>query len=185
MGVEPDWRALASAWPDGRVKFALMRGLLALRRRLADIFADGSYRPLATTGPHRSEIVAFARLSGRNAVIVVTGRRFGRATEKGRKWPSGGAWKASIVTEGFSAMSDVFAGGKVMTGPTLAASDLFDVLPVAVLQAQYTPARRERPRIKRPRLRNDPLGVRGLMRTTARKNGEAARDRGAGRPRGR
>jgi (1->4)-alpha-D-glucan 1-alpha-D-glucosylmutase len=148
MGAEPDWRALASAWHDGCVKFALARGLLALRSQLAHIFADGSYRPLATTGPHRSEIVAFARLSGRNAVIVVSGRRFGRATERGRKWPSGGAWNASVVTDGFSAMSDVFAGGKAMTGPTLAVSDLFDVLPVAVLQAYYTATSRERPRIK-------------------------------------
>jgi (1->4)-alpha-D-glucan 1-alpha-D-glucosylmutase len=148
MGAEPDWRALASTWPDGRVKFALTRGLLALRQRLADIFTDGSYRPLATTGPHRNEIVAFARLAGRNAVIVVTGRRFGRATDKGRRWPAGGAWNASVATEGFSAMSNVLAGGNAMTGPTLAASELFEVLPVAVLQAQYTRARREQPRIK-------------------------------------
>jgi (1->4)-alpha-D-glucan 1-alpha-D-glucosylmutase len=99
-------------------------------------------------GPHRNEIVAFARLAGRNAVIVVTGRRFGRATDKGRRWPAGGAWNASVATEGFSAISNVLAGGKAMTGPMLAASELFDVLPAAVLQAQYTPARRERPRIK-------------------------------------
>jgi (1->4)-alpha-D-glucan 1-alpha-D-glucosylmutase len=148
IDAKPDWRALASTWPDGRIKFALTRALLALRRRLPDIFTDGSYRPLAITGPHRNEIIAFARLAGRDAVIVVTGRRFGRATEKGRKWPSGGAWNAWVVTEGFSAMSNVLAGGNVMTAPTLAASDLFDVLPVAVLQAQYAPARRERPRIK-------------------------------------
>jgi hypothetical protein len=87
-------------------------------------------------------------LSGRNAVIVVTARLFGRATEKGRRWPSGKTWNASVMAEGFSAMTSVFAGGKTVTGPRLAASDLFEVLPVAVLQAQYTPARRERPRIK-------------------------------------
>jgi (1->4)-alpha-D-glucan 1-alpha-D-glucosylmutase len=148
IDAKPDWRALASTWPDGRIKFALTRALLALRRRLADIFTDGSYRPIAITGPHRNEIIAFARLAGRNAVIVVTGRRFGRATEKGRKWPSAGAWNASVVTEGFSAISNVFAGGRAMTGPTLAVSGLFDVLPVAVLQAQCTAARRERPRTK-------------------------------------
>ena len=61
---EPDWRALAGAWPDGRVKFALTRRLLALRQQLPNIFTDGSYRPLAVIGPHRNEIVAFARLSG-------------------------------------------------------------------------------------------------------------------------
>jgi (1->4)-alpha-D-glucan 1-alpha-D-glucosylmutase len=148
IDAEPDWRALAGAWPDGRVKFALTRRLLALRHRLPDVFTGGSYHPLATIGPHRKEIVAFARLSGRNAVIVVTARLFGRATEKGRRWPSGKTWNASVMAEGFSAMTSVFAGGKTVTGPRLVSSDLFEVLPVAVLQAQYTPARRERPRIK-------------------------------------
>jgi len=145
--AEPDWRALAGAWPDARVKFALTRRLLALRQQLPEVFTAGSYRPLAVIGPHRKEFVAFARLSGRNAVIVVTGRLFARATKKGRQWPFGEAWNASVMTEGFSAMTSVFAGGKTVTGPRLAASDLFEVLPVAVLQAQYAPARRERPRI--------------------------------------
>jgi (1->4)-alpha-D-glucan 1-alpha-D-glucosylmutase len=148
IDAKPDWRALASTWPDGRVKFALTRRLLALRQQLPDVFTNGSYRPLAVIGTHRREIVAFARLSGRNAVIVVTGRLFGRATEKGRHWPSGAAWNASVMTEGFSAMTSIFAGGRTMTGPRLAAGDLFDVLPVAVLRAQCSPARPERLRIK-------------------------------------
>src|SRR5262249_5290437 len=158
---EPEWRALVGAWPDGRVKFALTRRLLALRQQLPNIFTDGSYRPLAVIGPHRNEIVAFARLSGRNAVIVVTGRLFGRATEQGRQWPSGNAWNASVMAEGFSAMTSIFAGGTTMTGPRLAAGDLFDVLPVAVLRALCAPARRERLRIKRPRTRNEPARARG------------------------
>jgi hypothetical protein len=35
-----------------------------------------------------------------------------------------------------------------MAGPRLAAADLFDVLPIALVQAQYTPARRERPKAR-------------------------------------
>jgi (1->4)-alpha-D-glucan 1-alpha-D-glucosylmutase len=150
IGAEPDWRVLASTWPDGRVKFALLRALLALRWRLADAFTNGSYRPLAVVGPHSNEMIAFARLSGRDAVIVVSGRLFGRATQNGRRWPPGEAWNASVVADGLSEMTNVLAGGRMMTGPRLAASDLFDVLPIAVLQAQYAPVKREQPRTKLP-----------------------------------
>jgi len=148
IGQPPDWRALASAWPDGRVKFALTRQLLTLRQQLPDVFTNGSYRPLAVVGPNRHEIVAFARLGEQHAVIVVSGRLFGRVTQGGRRWPPGQAWNASVLAEGFSAMRTVLTVGKTMTGPSLAAADLFDVLPIAVLQARYAPAKRERTRTK-------------------------------------
>jgi (1->4)-alpha-D-glucan 1-alpha-D-glucosylmutase len=64
IGWEPDWQALAREWQDGRIKFALTRRLLALRRQFFDLFASGSYRPIEVIGPDREEIVAFARLCG-------------------------------------------------------------------------------------------------------------------------
>jgi (1->4)-alpha-D-glucan 1-alpha-D-glucosylmutase len=148
IGEPSDWRALVSTWPDGRVKFALMRQLLALRQRLPDVFINGSYRPLDIVGPNRHEIVAFARLGEQNAVIIVSGRLFGRATQHGKRWPPSQAWNASVLADGFSAMHSVLGVGKTIMGPSLAAADLFDVLPIAVLQAQYAPAKRERPRTK-------------------------------------
>ena len=84
-------------------------------------------------------------MSGRDAVIVACGRLFGRATENGRRWPAGDAWDATLAVEGLSDIGDVLAAGKTMRGPKLAVSELFDVLPVALLRAQYVPARRERP----------------------------------------
>ena len=143
-GDEPDWTALAATWPHGRIKFALMRRLLALRQRLADVFADGAYRPIEVLGPDRSEVLAFARVSGRTAVIVATGRLFARATHRGTRWPPGEAWNASLTVGRFSKIASVLGDRKAMTGPKLAVSDLFDALPVAVLQAQYMPARNER-----------------------------------------
>src|SRR5437870_2900054 len=148
IGAAPDWRALASTWPDGRVKLALMRGLLALRQEFADLFTHGSYRPLDVIGPHRREIIAFARLGERNAIVVVSGRLFGRATQEGRRWPPSQAWNASVLAEGFSAMRNLLAAGKPLPGPRLPVADLFDVLPIALLQAQYTQVRRERSKAK-------------------------------------
>src|SRR5205823_6743209 len=87
IGQAPDWPALASTWPDGRIKFALMRELLALRHELPDLFTNGGYRALDVVGPNRRELVAFARLDDRDAIIVVTGRLFGRATQNGARWP--------------------------------------------------------------------------------------------------
>ena len=143
-GDEPDWTALAATWPHGHIKFALMRRLLALRQRLADVFANGAYRPIEVLGPDRSEVLAFARVSGRTAVIVATGRLFARATHRGTRWPPGEAWNASLTVGRFSKIASVLGDRKAMTGPKLAVSDLFDALPVAVLQAQYMPARNER-----------------------------------------
>jgi (1->4)-alpha-D-glucan 1-alpha-D-glucosylmutase len=146
IGETPDWRALAGTWPDDRVKLALMRELLARRHEFADLFTNGSYRPLDVIGPHRREIIAFARLGERNAIVVVSGRLFGRATQEGRRWPPSQAWNASVLAEGFSTMRNLLTAGKPLSGPRLPVADLFDVLPIAVLQAQYTPVRRERPK---------------------------------------
>jgi (1->4)-alpha-D-glucan 1-alpha-D-glucosylmutase len=145
IGETPDWRALAQSWPDGRIKLAVTRRHLALRQQLPHVFTDGAYRPLAVEGTHRHEIVAFARVSGRDAVIVACGRSFGRATDNGRQWPSGDAWDATLAVDGFSGIGDVLEAGRTMAGPKLAVSELFDVLPVALLRAQYVPAKRERP----------------------------------------
>jgi (1->4)-alpha-D-glucan 1-alpha-D-glucosylmutase len=149
IGDNPDWRALAASWPDGRIKLALTCRLLALRQQLPQVFTDGAYRPLAVEGAHADEIVAFARVSGRDAVIVACSRSFGRATDGGRRWPAGDAWDATLSVEGFSAIGDALAAGNVPDGSRLAASELFDALPVALLRAQHAPAKRDRQPEKR------------------------------------
>jgi hypothetical protein len=50
-----------------------------------------------------------------------------------------------VLAGGFSAMRNLLEAGKPLPGPRLPIADLFDVLPIAVLQAQYTPVGRERP----------------------------------------
>jgi hypothetical protein len=53
-----------------------------------------------------------------------------------------------VLAEGFSVMRNLLAAGKPLPGPRLPVADLFDVLPIAVLQAQYTPARRALPKAR-------------------------------------
>ena len=136
IGRTIDWRELATAWPDGRIKLALTHWLLTLRREFPAIFANGAYRSLDVAGLHRDEIIAFARVSGHDATIVVCGRHFGRTTNGGRQWPLREAWNAKVSVRGFSAIGNLLAGGATIAGSELAISDLFDALPVALLHAR-------------------------------------------------
>ena len=148
LGDAPDWRALADRWPQAPLKLALTHALLALRREFAELFADGTYLPLAVTGAHRDGIVAFARVRGVRAVVVVAGRLFARATDNGRRWPRGDAWNASVSVENFSELRDGIGRDISRRGPQLAIADLFTQIPVAVLRARHTPAKPERARAR-------------------------------------
>ncbi len=136
IDTDVDWSGLAGQWPDGRIKLALVHRLLALRQQFPQVFANGSYQPLEVAGPHGDEIIAFARISGPDAIIVVCGRLFGRATDHGKRWPSGQAWSARLPLRQFSELRNVLAAGAKMAGPELVMSDAFAIIPVALLHAQ-------------------------------------------------
>jgi (1->4)-alpha-D-glucan 1-alpha-D-glucosylmutase len=132
----PDWQTLAGAWPNGCIKLALTHALLSLRQRFADLFTHGGYRAVEVIGPHREDVVAFARSSGRDAIIVAVGRLFARATEGGRHWPSGAAWNATLKLEGFSPVCNVLGAGAILDGRQWPVRGIFDPLPVAVIEAR-------------------------------------------------
>jgi (1->4)-alpha-D-glucan 1-alpha-D-glucosylmutase len=134
----PDWAALAAAWPDGRIKLALTAQLIALRNALPSLFRDGAYRPIEVSGPHRDHVLAFARTSGKEAVIVAVGRLFAPFTDGGRRWPAAD-WQATLSTRGFTAINDALAA-RTVTQREVPLTSLFGPLPVAILRA--TPVRR-------------------------------------------
>ena len=144
IGDRPDWAALTASWPDGRIKLALTRRLLAVRNDLRPLFRDGNYRPLEVSGPHREHVVAFARYSGRDAAIVVVGRHFAPFTEGGRKWPAPQAWDASVALGGFSTLRHWLVTDKTIAGGDVPVAALFEHLPVAVLHG--APVRTAAPR---------------------------------------
>jgi (1->4)-alpha-D-glucan 1-alpha-D-glucosylmutase len=135
LETSPDWRALAASWPDGRIKLALINRLLGLRRECAAILSDGGYLPLDVSGPHKREIIAFARIKGRDAIIVVCGRWFGRATGRGRRWPLANAWSAHVPLAGFSDVTALLANEGDIKGSNIGIDEIFGVLPVALLSA--------------------------------------------------
>jgi (1->4)-alpha-D-glucan 1-alpha-D-glucosylmutase len=131
-----DWPALANAWSDGRIKLALMARLLGVRREFAKELTEGDYRPLDVKGPDSNEIVAFARCHGGDAVLVIVARLFNRSTQGGRRWPTWRDWDATISVEDFSALQQLLTTRQSPQGPELAVSEVFDVLPLAVLRAR-------------------------------------------------
>ena len=59
---------------DGRVKLYLIREALACRRAHLALFQEGEYRPLESAGPLGEHVVAFARLGGDGAALIVVPR---------------------------------------------------------------------------------------------------------------
>src|SRR5262249_59299686 len=69
--------ATLAGWADGRIKMLILHRLLCLRRCFAELWLDGSYDPLATSGTHADRLVAFARRPGGTGIVVVTWRAVG------------------------------------------------------------------------------------------------------------
>jgi (1->4)-alpha-D-glucan 1-alpha-D-glucosylmutase len=127
----PDWQGLAQNWPDGHVKLAWTRHLLKLRTELADVFADGDYRPLQVTGAHRDHVIAFARRRGRDAAIVVVAKSFSAFSQGGRAWPRAQEFDGALDVGGYAVEG---ADSSARTNE-LRLSALFKNLPAAVLKA--------------------------------------------------
>jgi malto-oligosyltrehalose synthase len=95
---------LAATWPDGRVKQAVIRRALALRRDQPALFARAAYRPLAVSGPLAEHVVAFARSYGDAHCIVVVPRLStgwpllpGKNAETGCPAGSASCWRGTML----------------------------------------------------------------------------------------
>jgi (1->4)-alpha-D-glucan 1-alpha-D-glucosylmutase len=132
LASTPNWAELAENWPDGRIKFALTRRLLALRNELPALFRDGGYEPVEVTGPDRDHVIAFARIYGRERAIVAVGRHFAGVTGDGSHWPRGG-WQAELAVsrKHRSGLRDALGDGECTS---LEVSHLFAAMPVAVFR---------------------------------------------------
>jgi (1->4)-alpha-D-glucan 1-alpha-D-glucosylmutase len=69
-----DIEASLADWRDGRIKQAVIARTLALRREHPQLFAAGSYEPIAVTGARANHLVAFARRLDSGIAIVAVPR---------------------------------------------------------------------------------------------------------------
>jgi (1->4)-alpha-D-glucan 1-alpha-D-glucosylmutase len=95
---------LVAAWPDGRIKLLVTAVGLRLRRADPELFLDGEYIPLETEIPVASGAIAFARVHGDRAALVMGPRLTARLFDTPEspdvpyQVPLGGAkWKTSRV----------------------------------------------------------------------------------------
>jgi (1->4)-alpha-D-glucan 1-alpha-D-glucosylmutase len=128
------WDELCAQWPDGRIKLALTRRLLACRREYAELFSHGGYQGLSVAGRDRDNIVAFSRSWQRGCVAVAVARHFRDVADGGLRWPDADAWQASVRLPGRAPFRNLLACGPATTrsGP-VEVRELFQALPVAVL----------------------------------------------------
>ena len=65
---------LLETLPDGRIKTYLIYQTLNFRRTRPEVFLEGNYLPLETTGAKRDHVCAFARSSGEFTILVIVPR---------------------------------------------------------------------------------------------------------------
>lgn len=121
----PTLAPLLDRWTDGAVKAGLIARTLRLRAERADLFARGTYEPLAVEGPQADRIVAFARRRGGEAVVVAVPRLVGGMGDR----PD---WSGTRVTGADGGPWRSLFTGRTVEGEPEAAT-LFDGFPVALL----------------------------------------------------
>ena len=134
------------SWQDGRIKLLVTVAGLRLRRELPHVFLGGAYMPVPAEVPVAAGTVAFARISGDDAVLFAAPRLCARIVNAERPIPLGGdAWKTSRLLLPPGLRDRVFQN--VITGAEVKATragesafifvgEAFDTLPVAILRAR-------------------------------------------------
>lgn len=129
--------SLLAHWTDGRIKQAVLARALALRAALPAVFESGDYQPLAVTGSGAQHVLAFARVHGANAIIVIVplhaSALLGHAPAPTF---ADGAWRDTTVclpsTLSHLPLHNAF-DGQTLHSPRLALGQVLAHLPVALL----------------------------------------------------
>jgi (1->4)-alpha-D-glucan 1-alpha-D-glucosylmutase len=129
---------------DGRIKLYVIWKLLGLRNRNRDLFRDGEYLPLETLGGHANHVLAFARTSQAESIIVVVPRLCAKLL-KGEPplRPGCNVWEDTRIQFSFSGgtlFRNLFTGQSVRARKNgdvseLPARQLFADFPIALLTA--------------------------------------------------
>jgi (1->4)-alpha-D-glucan 1-alpha-D-glucosylmutase len=114
--------ALLASWEDGRIKLYATHRLLALRRRLPDLFRRGAYVPAMFDGPQAQHLVGFVRAQSEETVLTVVPRLLFRLTDNGITLPVGPrCWAATRLL--LPVRTHAVAYRNLFTGERLEVSD--------------------------------------------------------------
>jgi (1->4)-alpha-D-glucan 1-alpha-D-glucosylmutase len=128
---------LAAEWPDGRIKQFLITRALAVRSERPQLFTQGQYLPLETTGPMAHHVIAFARLWQDSAAIVAccrfSARSFGADAPNALPFLRCTNTEIHIREECRGNYSEVLRGQKLAINRIMKASEILGTSPVALL----------------------------------------------------
>jgi (1->4)-alpha-D-glucan 1-alpha-D-glucosylmutase len=129
---------LLESWQSGAVKQALITRLLAIRGELLELFGKGGYTPLTAEGAGARSLLAFSRsYEGRHILVAVTRLSARLLGDLPIPLVPAAAWEDTRLRlpESGAAWRDALTGRSIKPGETIAASELFASLPVALLVA--------------------------------------------------
>ena len=112
---------------------------LAHRAAHPELYARGSYEPLAVSGPSAEHAITFRRVLGTDELIVVAPRLIGGLIGTTNDAPTGERWReTTIELEGVPSgrrYRNAFTGETIAVGDggTLAVEDLLRGFPLALL----------------------------------------------------
>ena len=130
---------LVPSWRDGRIKQALIRRTLGIRKSAPHLFAEGAYLPLTVEGPESASIVAFARRAQHDWLLVAVPRLLASSKLKERALAlAPGAWRGTSIAlpEGMprEQLHNALSGRTMdVASGRLPLDLLFEVAPVALL----------------------------------------------------
>lgn len=126
-----------ASWRSDHCKLALVSRLLHARAHHAELFARGSYRPIAVEGPRAGHVLAFERRAGEQSMLVSVSLRCASALCGSHEIAPPSEWwgDTHLITRSDSPLRDALTETTLSDHP-IAAADLFEVLPVAVMFPQ-------------------------------------------------
>jgi uncharacterized membrane protein len=135
------WRDMLAHWTDGRIKMYLTSAGLGLRRTLPNLFLQGEYIALETSGAKQNHVVAFARRDSGGQVIAVVPRLVAGLAWATLELPAGPEiWddtRVALPPKSPSAYRNVFTGETVANdNDGFAIGEALKTLPVALLWAK-------------------------------------------------
>lgn len=137
-------REVLSGWQDGRIKLYLTDRALDFRRFHAEIYADGDYTPLDTSGAKQQNVCAFARHKNGQWCVTVAPRLTTQLAPAGRMPLGDAAWQDTALHLPSGAplsWQDAITGEKVSAASAkdgsriLRLSEVLRRFPVALLSA--------------------------------------------------
>jgi (1->4)-alpha-D-glucan 1-alpha-D-glucosylmutase len=136
LTAHQDGGDLAAQWPNGVIKQWMITRTLATRTKVPELFAEGAYLPLETTGPMARHFAAFGRLSQNSAAIIAFCRFAAELIADDGQLPTLHCTKTvvRIPPELRGTYTDVFGTTQpVYAQIDLQSAQIFGALPVAYL----------------------------------------------------